>query len=339
MLSQQYDYCGPGDLCRTRVLVTRVAADGQPETTPIVVSNVPPAERLFPYPSSLTWTGDGWIASMGVGAVSDSPFFDGGYVLAARLDAAGSPLSTEFVGDLVDEVGRADESVVVATATHALVAWEDGRNDPLQSPEAYPHPMFTEHVARRVAPRQPGPAYPDRQIGLIGARSIDEGQMLRFRVTAPGLSTDATFAATGLPAGAVFDPATRLLQWRPDGDQAGTYPGIVFSATDGVASVSETITITVGESVASITGLVRLASGGGAAGVALQARGTVDRERIIATGPDGRYRLEGGLVAGKFVKVKLARAMRRLYRARPATVRIAATTGDIQLPDLVVTPR
>ena len=91
--------------------------------------------------------------------------------------------------------------------------------------------------------------------------------------------------------------------------------------------------------MASITGLVRLASGGGAAGVAMQARGTVDRERTITTDQDGRYRLEGGLVAGKSVKVKLARAMRRLYRARPATVRVGATNGDVQMPDLVVTPR
>ena len=50
---------------------------------------------------------------------------------------------------------------------------------------------------------------------------------------------------------------------------------------------SETITITVGESVALIDG-ARRRLGGGAAGVALEARGTVDRERTIATGPEGR---------------------------------------------------
>lgn len=276
---------------------------------------------------------------MGVLAVSDSPFFDGGYLFTARLDATGTPLSSEFVGDLVDETGRADESVVVAAATHTLVAWEDGRNDPLVSPAAYPHPMFTEHVARRIAPREPGPMYPDRQIGLIGAQSIDEGDTLRFRVTAPGLSPAAIFSAAGLPAGAVFDPASRIIQWRPAGNQAGTYGGIVLSATDGVASASETIAITVHDALASITGFVRLESGGGVGSVAVQVRGTADRQRTITTAADGTYRLEGGLKAGKAVKVKLARAMRRQYRARPSTVRVIATTGDIQMPDLVVTPR
>ena len=339
-LSQQYDYCGPGDLCRTRVLATHIAADGRPlGAGPITVSNVPPAERAFPYPSGVAWTGDGWTASMGVSAVDDSPFFDGGYVLAARLDANGNPLSSEYIGDLVDDAGRADDSVVMATATQSLVAWEDGSNGPLESAPAYPHPYFTEHVARRIAPREPGPAYPDRQIGSIGAQSIDEGERLSFRATAPALAPDATFSATGLPPGAVFDTATRLFQWRPRGDQAGAYGGIVLAASDAVGNVSETITITVNEAVPSITGRVRLDSGGPVGGIAVQARGTADRVRTAPTFTDGTYQLQGGLVPGRLVKVKLSRAARKLYRATPAAAKVTATGGDVQAPDLVVTPR
>src|SRR6185369_1143075 len=143
-------------------------ADGQPLGTPVTVSNVPPLERAFPYPQSLAWTGDGWLAAMGMEAVHDSPFWNGGYVLMARLDASGNPLTTEYLADLVDDAGRADDAVVVATATHGLVAWEDGSTDPLEGEPAYPHPYFTAHVARRIAARAPGPAYPDRAIGSIG---------------------------------------------------------------------------------------------------------------------------------------------------------------------------
>src|SRR2546422_9068430 len=54
-----------------------------------------------------------------------------------------------------------------------------------------------------------------------------------------------TYSASGLPAGATFDAATKTFNWTPSFTQAGTYPGVTFTGTDGTAPVSETITIAI----------------------------------------------------------------------------------------------
>jgi hypothetical protein len=71
----------------------------------------------------------------------------------------------------------------------------------------------------------------------------------------------------------------------------------------------------------------------------LQARGTADKARTTQADGGGVYRLQGGLVPGRLVKIKLSRAARRLYRATPPAAKIVATGGDVQAPDLVVTLR
>ena len=54
-----------------------------------------------------------------------------------------------------------------------------------------------------------------------------------------------TYAATNLPAGATFSPATGELTWTPNLFQAGIYEGIVLEASDGHRTSSETISIVV----------------------------------------------------------------------------------------------
>src|SRR5207245_2913671 len=54
-----------------------------------------------------------------------------------------------------------------------------------------------------------------------------------------------TYSASGLPAGASFDAATKTFSWTPAFDQAGSYPGVTFTVTDGTAPASETIAITI----------------------------------------------------------------------------------------------
>jgi hypothetical protein len=82
------------------------------------------------------------------------------------------------------------------------------------------------------------------------SQAVDEGSALSFGVAATDPDGDAlTYSASGLPAGASFDPATQQFTWTPDHSQAGTYT-VTFTAKDGTKSysLSETkiVTITVG---------------------------------------------------------------------------------------------
>ena len=80
----------------------------------------------------------------------------------------------------------------------------------------------------------------------VGDRAIAEGQKLQIIVSATDADDGSlAFSASNLPAGASFDSATRTFTWTPGFDRAGDYPDVVFRASDGVASDSENIKITV----------------------------------------------------------------------------------------------
>lgn len=83
---------------------------------------------------------------------------------------------------------------------------------------------------------------------LLAPASVSgvEAQPIAFTVSASDADGDATtLAATGLPAGATFDPATGMFSWTPTYDQAGIY-AVNFSATDGLATTTQAVPITVG---------------------------------------------------------------------------------------------
>jgi hypothetical protein len=64
--------------------------------------------------------------------------------------------------------------------------------------------------------------------------SAAEGIPKGFQVTAVDADGQAlTYTASGLPAGASFDPGTRRFDWTPGHTQAGSY-NVTFRATDGV---------------------------------------------------------------------------------------------------------
>jgi PKD repeat protein len=59
-----------------------------------------------------------------------------------------------------------------------------------------------------------------------------EGNPMSFLVTAGDADADAmVYSATGLPAGAAFNPLTQTFSWTPTFEQAGTYT-VTFTATD-----------------------------------------------------------------------------------------------------------
>jgi hypothetical protein len=79
----------------------------------------------------------------------------------------------------------------------------------------------------------------------IGDRSVVENGTLSFVVSATDGDGDSlTYSASGLPAGAGFNPATRTFTWTPTDAQEGTHRPM-FQVADGHVTVSETITITV----------------------------------------------------------------------------------------------
>ncbi|MBE0479388.1 MAG: S8 family serine peptidase [Dehalococcoidia bacterium] len=84
----------------------------------------------------------------------------------------------------------------------------------------------------------------------IGDKAADAGQLLQFTVSATDPDGDSlTYSAGNLPAGSTFNALSRTFSWTPRTDQAGTYPGVTFTVSDGRLSDSEAITITVREAV------------------------------------------------------------------------------------------
>jgi len=87
-------------------------------------------------------------------------------------------------------------------------------------------------------------------LGVIGNASVDEQVTLSFTATASDADLPAqslTFSLSGAPAGASIDPITGVFNWTPTEAQGpGEYTFDVV-VSDGVASDSETITVTVNE--------------------------------------------------------------------------------------------
>ena len=81
---------------------------------------------------------------------------------------------------------------------------------------------------------------------FIGNKTVNEGKLLEFTITATDLDKDPlTYSVNGLPSGANFDTSTATFSWIPDYNQAGTYFGVNFKVFDGSDSDSEFIMITV----------------------------------------------------------------------------------------------
>ena len=84
----------------------------------------------------------------------------------------------------------------------------------------------------------------------IGVKTVNEETELRFTISATDVDLPTqtlVYSATPLPPGATFTPATREFVWTPTEDQGpGTFT-VTFSVTDGIATVSEAVTITVNE--------------------------------------------------------------------------------------------
>ncbi len=88
----------------------------------------------------------------------------------------------------------------------------------------------------------------------IGAKSVDEGNLLTFTVTASDPDGDGlTLSASNVPTGASFSPSSQVFSWTPDYGDAGIY-NVQFTVTDNgtpAESDLEIVPITVVEPPAS----------------------------------------------------------------------------------------
>ncbi|NQV09388.1 S8 family serine peptidase [Candidatus Woesearchaeota archaeon] len=89
----------------------------------------------------------------------------------------------------------------------------------------------------------------------IGDKRVNENELLEFRISAISSEGDNLKITANLPEGATLreialtdvleeDIIRKVFKWKPTYDQAGNYE-VTFHATDGITSVSETITIEV----------------------------------------------------------------------------------------------
>ena len=107
----------------------------------------------------------------------------------------------------------------------------------------------------------------------IGPKSVEELQPLAFTATASDGDVGDTlmFSLTGtVPVGASIDPDTGAFSWIPGADQGGTHV-ITVQVSDGEATDSEDITVTVADSATAFVTTWQVAAGGS---VTIPATGT-----------------------------------------------------------------
>jgi len=81
----------------------------------------------------------------------------------------------------------------------------------------------------------------------ITDKTMNEGETLSFAVSGSDPDNDSiSFNATGLPANATFDPATKTFTFNPDFDQAGDFV-VKFQVSDGTLVTEQSVKITVGD--------------------------------------------------------------------------------------------
>ncbi|MEW8014953.1 MAG: Ig-like domain-containing protein, partial [Candidatus Sedimenticola endophacoides] len=86
-------------------------------------------------------------------------------------------------------------------------------------------------------------------LSVIGNKTVTEGQLLSFPVSATDANNDAlTLSVSDNPTGSTFvdhGNGTGTFSWTPGSGDVGTHSGIVFTASDGQAIDTESIAITV----------------------------------------------------------------------------------------------
>lgn len=80
----------------------------------------------------------------------------------------------------------------------------------------------------------------------LGTQQVLEGQLLKFTVQASDPDGNALVYGNGpLPAGASFDPLSRVLSWQPDSSQSGNYTLLFLASDNGQPSLGGELEVAV----------------------------------------------------------------------------------------------
>jgi hypothetical protein len=108
---------------------------------------------------------------------------------------------------------------------------------PATSPEVNHSPAAEVPVTATPVNRSP-------VLETIGNRTVSQSSLLEFTVRATDPDGDnLNFTASTLPPAATFNNSTQIFSFIPE--SVGTFPNVSFSVTDGQATVSQNISITV----------------------------------------------------------------------------------------------
>lgn len=316
IVATQRDYTCTESPCAVTAAVARVGSDG----AGLDIDGLPIDNPLGPGPSfvhgvSGAFDGENYIATF----LSEWSASCGYNAYGARVSPAGTVTNPDSPGSVVTDAQGALSIGVAATRAAAVAAWGDRRDPstcgPFLARSVYAQTGFAHALS---------PPLPVRDIGSIGALALAEEQTLRFTVGTPGLDPGTTSVnVTNLPAGALFDEATRTFQWRVYPNQAGTHAGIHFEASDATQTISEDVTITVAESSLSICGRVDF-FGVGMPNVALQLKTGGAKPRTVLSDADGRFCFFH--LVQKAYKLRLDKLSRRDFTAQQQSVLV---DGDV----------
>ncbi|MFA6216025.1 MAG: putative Ig domain-containing protein, partial [Candidatus Omnitrophota bacterium] len=200
-------------------------------TAPAAVSNLAASTGTNRGEINLSWTSPGddnttgtastYIIKYSISAITNDTQFN------AATDVSGEPAPAS-AGSV--------QSIVLSGFTPGQTYYFA-----IKSQDEVPNTSGLSNGANAVAKANSVPV-----LTAIGNKSVNENSALTFTVNASDVDGDAlTFSATNLPSGATFNTSTRVFSWTPTYTQAGTYPAVHFSVTDGTATSIEDITITV----------------------------------------------------------------------------------------------
>lgn len=199
------------------------------------------------------WNGDG-MDDIGVYDPNTGQWAVGNDPTTARIFGFGwagtEPIVVDWNGDGTDEVGvynRAGNNFLIQNgASYYVIGLGWNGVIPLVGD------WSTEDVTKPTTPTTPttptAPITPTDKapiLAAIGAKSVNEGSLLSFTISAKDPDGDkVTYSATGLPSGARLDASTGRFTWTPGSGTADKYT-VKFIATANGQTDSETVTITV----------------------------------------------------------------------------------------------
>jgi|GEM_PF-5587825 len=171
---------------------------------------------------------------------NNAPANYGGIAAAGTHDICADPRFASSVG--ADYHLQSDSPCIDIGDNSAVPSW--------LTTDLYGKNRFTDGnrdgsvVVDMGADESPRPNHPPA-FSTIGSKSINEGQLLTFTISATDSDNDPlTYSASDLPFGATFNRTTQNFNWTPNFSQAGDYP-ITFTVSDGLLTDTETISIEV----------------------------------------------------------------------------------------------